>query len=67
MNRFQTQIGIGIGFIIMAVPFIITGPLFVTSRAVGSLYLLDYVIKNISILLGLWVVYDALKNSMKDK
>lgn len=57
----KKKLRIGIAILIMLVPFLITGLLFNTSTAMGGLLISDYIMKTIALMLGLVVLYDALK------
>ncbi|WP_427337684.1 hypothetical protein [Caloranaerobacter sp. DY30410] len=51
-----------IGVFIILIPTIITGHTYNTSTAIGGLLYSEFIMRNISFIIGLLVIYDGLKN-----
>lgn len=58
-------IGCVIGFIIMLTPTLITGNSFSNSTAFGGLLISEFIMRVVSYIVGLLVIYDSIKAFIK--
>lgn len=64
-QKINCIIGCIIGILIIFIPTIITGYFFANSTAIGGLYISEFIMRVISSILGLVVIYDAIKQFNK--
>ena len=58
-------IGCIIGIIIMLIPTLITGNSFSNSTAIGGLHISEFIMRVVSYIVGLLVIYDSIKTFNK--
>lgn len=56
-----------VGVLIMISPGFITGHTFGSTQYQGSLYIAEFVVRSLALIIGLIVIYDGIKSFSKDR
>lgn len=57
-------IGYALGILIIFAPVIITGHLYNTSKVMGGLLISEFIVRSLSLVIGLLVIYDTTKSCL---